>query len=53
MDLAGLPATEQRTLLDAGQASCRELLADCRTRAELTEPVVNAIPTVDWESAED
>ncbi|MCS5685508.1 MAG: amidase family protein, partial [Acidimicrobiales bacterium] len=53
MDLAGLPATEQRTLLDGGHASCRELLADCRTRAELTEPVVNAIPTVDWESAED
>ena len=53
MDLAGLPATEQRTLLDTGQAACRELLADCRTRAELTEPVVNAIPTVDWEGAED
>jgi len=53
MDLAALTATEQKLLLDAGKASCRELLADCRTRAEMTEPVVNAIPTVHWETAED
>ncbi len=53
MDLAALTATEQKALLDAGQASCRELLADCRTRAEMTEPVVNAIPTVHWDTAED
>ena len=53
MDLAALTATEQKALLDAGKASCRELLADCRTRAEMTEPVVNAIPTVHWETAED
>ena len=46
MDLAGFPATEQKALLDAGRASCRELLASCRYRAELTEPVVNAIPTI-------
>ena len=52
MDLAGFPATQQKALLDSGRASCRELLAACRTRAELTEPVVNAIPTVDWEAAE-
>ena len=52
MDLAGFPATEQKALLDAGRASCRELLASCRYRAELTEPVVNAIPTTDWEAAE-
>ena len=52
MDLAGLPATEQKALLASGRASCRELLAACRTRAGLTEPVVNAIPTVDWEAAE-
>ena len=53
MDLAALTATEQKALLDAGKASCRELLADCRTRAEMTEPVLNAIPTVHWETAED
>jgi len=53
MDLAALTATEQKALLDAGKASCRELLADCRTRAEMTEPVVNAIPTVHWDTAED
>ena len=53
MDLAALTATEQKMLLDAGKASCRELLADCRTRAEMTESVVNAIPTVHWETAED
>ena len=53
MDLAALTATEQKLLLDAGKASCRELLNDCRTRAEITEPVVNAIPTVHWETAED
>ena len=53
MDLAALTATEQKLLLDAGKASCRELLADCRTRAEMTESVVNAIPTVHWETAED
>ena len=53
MDLAGLTASEQKTQLDAGRASCRELLADCRTRAEMTEPVVNAIPTVHWDAAED
>ena len=52
MDLAGFPATEQKALLAAGRASCRELLAACHNRAELTEPVVNAIPTVDWEAAE-
>jgi len=52
MDLAGLTATEQKVLLDTGKASCRELLADCRTRAEMTEPVVNAIPTVHWDTAE-
>jgi amidase len=52
MDLAGFPATEQKVLLDSGQASSRELLAACRNRAGLTEPVVNAIPTVDWEAAE-
>jgi len=52
MDLAALPATEQKALLEAGKASCRELLADCRTRAEMTEPVVNAIPTVHWDTAE-
>jgi len=52
MDLAGFSATEQKALLDAGRASCRELLASCRYRAELTEPVVNAIPTTDWETAE-
>ena len=52
MDLAGFPATQQKALLDSGRASCRELLAACRTRAELTEPVVNAIPTVEWEAAE-
>ena len=51
MDLAGFPATEQKALLDASRASCRELLASCRYRAELTEPVVNAIPTLDWETA--
>ena len=53
MDLAALTATEQKALLAAGKASCRELLADCRTRAEMTEPVVNAIPTVHWDTAED
>ena len=53
MDLAALTATEQKAVLDTGKASCRELLADCRTRAELTEPVVNAIPTVHWDTAED
>ncbi|MED5221442.1 MAG: amidase family protein [Actinomycetota bacterium] len=53
MDLAALTATEQKALLDAGKASCRELLADCRTRAAMTEPVVNAIPTIHWETAED
>ncbi|MDG2427151.1 MAG: amidase family protein [Acidimicrobiales bacterium] len=53
MDLAGLTATDQRVLLAAGKASCRELLADCRVRAEMTEPVVNAIPTTHWESAEE
>jgi amidase len=53
MDLAALTATEQKALLDTGKASCRELLADCRTRAEMTEPVVNAIPTVHWDTAED
>ncbi len=52
MDLAALTATEQKALLEAGKASCRELLADCRTRAEMTEPVVNAIPTVHWDTAE-
>jgi len=52
MDLAALTATEQKALLEAGQASCRELLADCRTRAEMTEPVVNAIPTVHWDTAD-
>ncbi|MBT5905622.1 MAG: amidase, partial [Acidimicrobiaceae bacterium] len=52
MDLAALTATEQKVLLDTGKASCRELLADCRTRAEMTEPVVNAIPTVHWDTAE-
>ena len=52
MDLAGFSATEQKALLDVGRASCRELLASCRYRAELTEPVVNAIPTTDWETAE-
>jgi len=52
MDLAGFPATEQKALLDSRRASCRELLAACRNRAALTEPVVNAIPTVDWEAAE-
>ena len=52
MDLAALTATEQKALLDTGKASCRELLADCRTRAEMTEPVVNAIPTVHWDTAE-
>ncbi|MBT5567453.1 MAG: amidase, partial [Acidimicrobiaceae bacterium] len=51
MDLAGFPAREQKALLAAGRASCRELLAACHNRAELTEPVVNAIPTVDWEAA--
>ena len=53
MDLAGLTATDQKALLAAGKASCRELLADCRVRAEMTEPVVNAIPTVHWATAED
>ena len=52
MDLAALTATEQKVLLDTGKASCRELLADCRTRAGMTEPVVNAIPTVHWDTAE-
>ncbi|MEC9467738.1 MAG: amidase family protein [Actinomycetota bacterium] len=51
MDLAALTATEQKSLLEAGKASCRELLADCRARAEMTEPVVNALPTVHWDTA--
>ena len=53
MDLAALTAVDQKALLDAGKASCRELLADCRTRAEMTEPVVNAIPTAHWDTAEE
>ncbi|HAQ23921.1 MAG TPA: amidase [Acidimicrobiaceae bacterium] len=53
MDLAALTAVEQKALLEARKVSCRELLADCRRRAELTEPVVNAIPTVHWNTAED
>lgn len=53
MDLAALTATEQKSLLDSKEASCSELLADCRARAILTEPVVNSIPTLHWDAAEE
>ncbi|SUZ90142.1 uncharacterized protein METZ01_LOCUS42996 [marine metagenome] len=51
VELADLPAVEQLDLLSTRQLSCRELLTACQERAEITEPVVNAIPTSDWEAA--
>ena len=53
MELVDRPATEQIALLNAGALSATELLAACRDRAQLTEPVVNALVSVDWERAAD
>ena len=51
MELADLAAVDQLDLLNTRQLSCRELLAACQERAEITEPVVNAIPISDWDAA--
>ncbi len=46
-----LTALEQRRLLEGRRLSARELLDDCRRRADEVEPVVNAIVDPDWERA--
>ncbi len=46
-----LTALEQRRLLEGRRLSARELLDDCRWRADEVEPVVNAIVDPDWERA--
>ena len=52
MSPADLTAREQVRLLEDRRLSARELLVACRERAESTEPVVNALVTLDWEYAE-
>ncbi|MEE2769160.1 MAG: amidase family protein [Actinomycetota bacterium] len=52
MDVVDLPAVEQLRLLGNNDLSCRELLEACRQRAEITERVVNALPTTDWGRAD-
>ena len=52
MSPADLTAREQVRLLEDRRLSARELLVACRERAESTEPVVNALVTLDWEHAE-
>ncbi|MDG2908589.1 MAG: amidase family protein [Acidimicrobiales bacterium] len=52
MSPADLTATEQASLLEGRRLSARELLDASRKRAEATEPVVNALVTLDWERAE-
>ena len=51
MSPADLTATEQTSLLELRRLSARELLDASRERAEATEPVVNALVTLDWERA--
>jgi|TARA_B100001964_G_scaffold225922_1_gene274233 amidase len=53
VELVDRPATEQLELLKVGDLSAVELLAACRDRALLTEPVVNALISVDWDRATD
>ncbi len=53
MELVDRPAIEQVALLRAGDLSATELLAACRERALLTEPIVNALVSLDWERAAD
>ncbi|MDP6480239.1 MAG: amidase family protein, partial [Acidimicrobiales bacterium] len=53
VELVDRSATEQLELLKVGDLSAVELLAACRDRALLTEPVVNALISVDWDRATD
>ncbi len=51
MELVDRPATEQLALLNAGDLSATELVDACRARSQLTEPVLNALVSVDWDRA--